>query len=485
MPQTGGVTTTERIPNHRAYFYGESLAATARISVRVLDTISSGGAQVVILLPLHLVAVERQLASSGLDLDALRRTGRYIGLDASLVLEQLQLGEPGDDARFEQFVAAPVERLAANHDSVMAYGEMVAILAAEGRFQEALRLESFWTDLCRRTGLSLECGYWLKDFRGEAGLRQLLAVCGAHSDVEPTEEYDDVSRDLRLRSVVVLQHRAQIAREALERQARAEERLRRALDAERKARRRAEQALAERDRFLDAAAHELRTPLTGVLGSLQLLVRRCGRAAGVAREQKLLNDAASQADRMRRVIDGLLNARSVEEPLRLRRRSVEIRSLLQETVDRYNLILAWSRVSLVGGEGLTARVDPKRVDQMLWNLIDNAVRFSSPGLPVEVRAELDDYGFRIVVSDRGPGIPLDSRARVFERYEHAQQDGSFGGMGLGLYVCHQIVEAHGGLMSLGCPLTGGTVVTVQLPLAARPRKTELPEGTSAVERGRA
>jgi two-component system sensor histidine kinase KdpD len=104
--------------------------------------------------------------------------------------------------------------------------------------------------------------------------------------------------------------------------------------------------------------------------------------------------------------------------------------------------------------------------QVLVNLLDNALKYSPPGTPIEVRAYVDGAEAHIQVADRGVGIPPDDLERVFDKFYRVQQPGQVTGTGLGLSICKGIVEAHGGRIWARNREGGGTVVTVTLPLHA-------------------
>src|SRR5205085_3489556 len=115
-------------------------------------------------------------------------------------------------------------------------------------------------------------------------------------------------------------------------------------------------------------------------------------------------------------------------------------------------------------EQVPASVDPVRLEQVVTNLVDNALKFSPADAPVEVEVGAAGEGtVRIAVRDHGPGVPPERRARLFERYYQADEAASQGGMGLGLYVSRHLVESHGGSITLESPEDGGARFVVILP----------------------
>lgn len=123
-------------------------------------------------------------------------------------------------------------------------------------------------------------------------------------------------------------------------------------------------------------------------------------------------------------------------------------------------------VRLHSPEHLVARVDPLRIEQLLSNLLENAIKFSGENAEVEVGLERCDGAITLLVTDHGIGIPEQAREQIFERFHQVASRPSRGGMGLGLYISRQIVELHGGTIKAEPGPVGGTRMRVVLP--ARP-----------------
>jgi signal transduction histidine kinase len=114
---------------------------------------------------------------------------------------------------------------------------------------------------------------------------------------------------------------------------------------------------------------------------------------------------------------------------------------------------------------VVAMVDPVRIEQVLTNLLDNAIKFSDETSPIGVVLEQSLHALTLTVSDRGIGVPLGQRERIFERFHQVPSHPLRGGMGLGLYISRQIVELHGGTIAAEFPDSGGTRMRVSLPLS--------------------
>jgi len=247
----------------------------------------------------------------------------------------------------------------------------------------------------------------------------------------------------------------------------------RSLKEERAGRAEAEAAVRMRDEFLTIASHELRTPVTAIKCTAQLLLSRFERGDVSATEViGRLRTVNAMSDRLSVLIADLLDVSRLRTGrLKLRPEPIDLARLAHFVVDEH-------RVQLGSHYPLTLRVlgvlppliaDPHRLQQVLSNLLENAVKYSPAGGGVEVTLSRDGVGVLVSVSDRGIGLPMQATETIFEpfgRATNAQQQ-QLPGMGLGLYIARQIVEQHGGRIwaeSAGESL--GTRVSVWLPSEA-------------------
>jgi signal transduction histidine kinase len=222
-----------------------------------------------------------------------------------------------------------------------------------------------------------------------------------------------------------------------------------------------------RAEFLAVVSHELRTPLTSIVSFSELLRGESGVLS--ADGGRFLDIIERNADRLLRLIDDLLMLNRLEGgavPLELT--SVSIRGLAAEAVGTAVAVAAKSGVTvhLDVGEGPPARADPRRLLQVLDNLIGNAIKFSSAGGLVRVRARYTRETWRIDVSDTGIGIPPDEMARLFGAFVRGSNARIAGlpGTGLGLAIVKALVEMHGGHVTVNSALGQGTTFSVQLPM---------------------
>ncbi len=259
---------------------------------------------------------------------------------------------------------------------------------------------------------------------------------------------------------------AKVTRDFTERRA-AEETARR-LSAETAARRAAQEAVAARDEFLAVAGHELRTPLTSLLFHAETLARR-GPALPpdvAARTDKL----ARSARRIARLVDELLDVTRLSAGrLSIERERVDLAEVVREVVVRNAepAALAGSPLRLDAPHPVHGTWDPGRIEQVLEALLANALKYGR-GRPIEVRVSADGALARLEVRDHGIGVATEDQTRIFDRFERAASARHYGGLGLGLWIVRQVVEAHGGAIRVESRPGEGATFVVDLPIASAP-----------------
>ncbi len=237
---------------------------------------------------------------------------------------------------------------------------------------------------------------------------------------------------------------------------------------EQEARAAAEAALAVRDQFLSIASHELKTPLTSLLGYTHMLQQEAVAGWGAdGRVQRMLRTIDRQARRLSTLIDQLLDVSRIERgQFSIEQQPLDLVGLVTQVVDDVRLILKEHTITLTHPD---ARVmvlgDALRLEQVLQNLLGNAVKYSPAGGPVLVRVEQMASEALLEVEDRGIGIPADAQARLFEPFSRAGNGPVHAsGFGIGLYVVEQIVERHGGKITVESTEGQGSIFRVSLPV---------------------
>jgi signal transduction histidine kinase len=260
--------------------------------------------------------------------------------------------------------------------------------------------------------------------------------------------------------------------------------LRRALlyEAERIAREQAQEATRIRDEFLSVASHELRTPLTSLQARAQLAIRRINRdgVANVAQVTTAFDEIRRQTERLGALITQLLDVSRLQAGrLTLTRGRLDLVALVSEVIASLPENAEHS-VELRAPAHLLAEADGLRLEQVLTNILDNAVKYSPNGGRIEVGVRaLGPLAAEIAVRDHGLGIPPERRAAIFERYYRAHTDSYQSGLGLGLYISRQIVELHGGTITAEFPDDGGARFVIVLPTDGPAASTDARTGIGA------
>lgn len=229
-----------------------------------------------------------------------------------------------------------------------------------------------------------------------------------------------------------------------------------------------QEALRLRDEFVSVAAHELRTPLTALQLGLQGLSRHSpGWAEGDARR---LSRSLRSANRLGQLVESLLDVTRISRGrLELRRSRFDMVEALHEVVEglQDSAEEAGCPLTVALAGPLDGEWDRLRVEQIVMNLLGNAFKYA-PRAPVRLAARRGKGGAEAVieVEDRGPGLPEEDLARIFGRFERATSVHPHAGLGLGLYVTQELVNAHGGSVEAENLTAGGLRFTVRLPLAA-------------------
>ncbi|HEY0601394.1 MAG TPA: ATP-binding protein [Herpetosiphonaceae bacterium] len=248
-------------------------------------------------------------------------------------------------------------------------------------------------------------------------------------------------------------------------------RMRREAAEERALRSAAEALVQERDQFLSLAAHELKTPLTSIRGYVDLFVRRAHQEDRLSeRDERTLEVITRQVGRLNKLIAELLDLSRIQTgQFEMARHSLDLGSLIRRVADDVRLVLTRHSLELeLPDEPLVIYADELRLEQVLQNLIENAVKYSPYGGQITVSAARQQPGVCLSVRDQGIGIPEAAREQIFQRFyrAHNANQQSVNGLGIGLYVVREIVRHHSGTIDVASQEGVGSTFTVCLPTSA-------------------
>ena len=456
---------------HSVQFYVEDEFLLDSLSRLIGSSLGAGDAAIVIATKAHRDGLAERLKACGFDVPRAVEQGRYVSLDAAETISKFMVNGVPDALRFHNVLGKLIDRLAGLAKTpVAAFGEMVALLWADGEAEAALRLEQLWNELAQTHTFYLHCAYPMSLFSQTGDSEPIGKVCAEHSHVVPAEGYAAlVKEEERLRAVAFLQQKAQALETEVEERKKAQEALERR-EAE-LSRRNDElrEAVAARDVFLSVAAHELKTPVTSLRGFAQLLLRDARRNGDIppARLESALEVVNVQSGKLADLVKRLLDTSQIQAgKLRIEPVSTDLVALVRSALSQQQ-VSAPHVLVFDGPDHLEAMVDPVRFEQVVTNLICNAVKYSPGGGCVTVQLHQDDDGaIQLAVTDEGMGVPPEQREAVFDRFYQAHDDDHLSGMGLGLYITRQIVDLHGGFVRIEEPERSGSRFVVALPPCA-------------------
>jgi PAS domain S-box-containing protein len=214
--------------------------------------------------------------------------------------------------------------------------------------------------------------------------------------------------------------------------------------------------------FISMVTHELKIPLTTMRGFVQLMLRR-----GQLSEPGL-RTMLSQADRLERLINDLLDSARLEAGrLEIVPERVDLAALAQESVDAVHQLSPTHRIQIVAPEApIVGRWDAGRLGQVFENLLTNAIKYSPQGSDVIVRIDATATEATVTITDQGSGIPAAELPHLFSRFTRLQSATASGapGLGLGLYIAHSLIEAHGGRIWVESEVGVGSTFGFELPV---------------------
>ncbi|RYG66509.1 hypothetical protein EON80_15280, partial [bacterium] len=232
--------------------------------------------------------------------------------------------------------------------------------------------------------------------------------------------------------------------------------------------------------FVSTVSHELRTPLTSIKGFVSTLLQDTEGYFDAEARQEFYQIIDSECDRLRRLIDDLLNVSRIESgrALQMNWSLFEPLSVIEKVIqaqrsytDKHRLILDFS------GEVPKILGDSDKFDQILTNLLSNAIKYSPKGGEVRVVVDVTEEEFNMRVSDQGIGIPRDVLPRLFEKFERVDNRDTrqAGGTGIGLYLVKHLVEQHEGEIKIESELGKGSTFIIRMPLRPQVAIDEMKE----------
>jgi signal transduction histidine kinase len=224
-----------------------------------------------------------------------------------------------------------------------------------------------------------------------------------------------------------------------------------------------EAAVRLRDEFLSVAAHELKTPLTAAKSATQLLARTFRDTTLTTTQARAIDTVDKQIAKLARLASQLLDTVRLESGrLLIEMEDADLVEIARSAIQQIEVVTDRHTFTLDAPSELRIRADALRLEQVLTNLLDNAVKFSPAGGSIDVTIATDVATTVITVRDHGIGVAREHLAKLFEQFYQAHPNRS--GLGLGLYISRHIIERHGGTMYAEAPSGPGTRFVISLPV---------------------
>ena len=217
--------------------------------------------------------------------------------------------------------------------------------------------------------------------------------------------------------------------------------------------------------LLNSISHDLRTPLVSITGALSSLEDDTV-LLNEATRRSLIETARGEADRLNRLVGNLLDMSRIEGgAVRIHKEECDLQDVIGSALEQLASRLENRPVKLdIPAEFPLIPMDYVLISRVLVNVIDNAIKYSPPGSPIDISAKLANGYVEIETADSGVGIPQEDLSRVFDKFYRVQRPDNVTGTGLGLSISKGIVQAHGGFVAAENRSDGGTIVTLALPL---------------------
>ena len=421
----------------------------------------------------HIAAFTRGLHEKGFDVERTCTHGQLTLLDAEELLASFMVGTLPDASRFRRAMDGVLGSHARFGDGarerrpVLAFGEMTDLLSRQGNIDGAVRLEELWNELAETYTFSLLCAYSLGAFSEDTHDAALRAICNQHAHAMPTERYMRVDDGARLREIALLQQRALALETELRRRSELEGELRDALRA-------AKAASRAKSDFLTVMSHELRTPLNAIGGHTQLI--EMGLHGPVTDAQREALDRVQRSQRhLLAMINDLLNLAEADAG-RVTYAIVHqpVAPALREVATLLEPLAAMNGITITvrsDDDALLVQADPEKLQQILLNVVSNAIKFSTHGgritlesLPCPTDASLVE----IRVHDTGVGMPASQLSSIFEPFVQLGipvHGGQRDGIGLGLSISRMLARGMGGDLRAESEVGAGSTLTLELPVA--------------------
>ena len=473
-----------RDSDHLVQFYETDEFLLQSLSEYIRNGLLSGDACIIVATQTHRSGLEQIFRQEGQNFSP-----SYVALDARETMSSFMIDDQPDAELFKQIIGEKINRAGESGKRVRVYGEMVALLWSDSKFDTAIRLEQLWNELAKTHQFTLCCAYPIGEFDSTAD-RTLADVCEHHSVVVPAESYAQATTvQARLAVITGLQQKAKALEREIAERKQTEIRLRASekrhkhlknqlqhqlkkrnelLEREQAARLEAQTANRMKDEFLANVSHELRTPLTSLFGWARLLRSANLDSKGISRALECIERSVQT---QRQLVEDLLDvSRIVAGKLQLNMTTVAVESLIETSLEIFSPPAVLKNISIeiyIESDVPQIQGDPIRLQQIISNLLSNAIKFTPEGGKIGIHLRQVQEKISISVEDTGEGIVPEFLPFVFDRFRQADSTTTrkHGGLGLGLTIARHLVTLHGGTIHAESEGKGkGSTFSLLLPI---------------------
>jgi signal transduction histidine kinase len=221
-----------------------------------------------------------------------------------------------------------------------------------------------------------------------------------------------------------------------------------------------------KDEFIGIASHELKTPLTSIKAYFQLMERMLNASSNNADEKKFLQKSSEQLNKLNQLITDLLDVSKIQSgKIRFTRKITDFDKLVDSVVESMQQTHPSHNIRRTGRSNVLVDVDANRIEQVIINYLTNAIKYSPGGKEVMVEITVKGEHVELRVKDFGIGIPKDKTGKVFQKFYRVEDSDKFQGLGIGLFICAEIIGRHGGRFGVDSELDEGSEFYFTLPVA--------------------
>jgi signal transduction histidine kinase len=219
------------------------------------------------------------------------------------------------------------------------------------------------------------------------------------------------------------------------------------------------------EKFISIASHELKSPITSVMVFMRLLESKLNTNMD-EHTQTIMSRMVSKLNVLNELIEDLFDTRIIKEgTISVNKKTVKLDPIIKETIKDINDLTLINKIVVKGMSTKYVDADAKRINQVLTNILNNALRYSPKESPIKVKIHQDEKNVIVSIQDSGSGISANDQKYLFNAYFSAEREKGKRGLGLGLYICREIISAHGGKIWVKSALGKGSTFSFSLPIA--------------------